>query len=214
VEQALRFGKHVLVEFPLAFEAHPCVSLFELARRQGLVLQVEFVGLLSQYHADVAAFITREQVAAARLDFSGRWYRWVAAEAQAARWGQLGLARLLTLKRWFGPLDLEDVHLTEHTRGYQLDVRLVSQNGIPIVFCDQRGVHLRRSQHLELTLAGGQRIAPERQRESHDLFARDLDRFIQQIDHPGQVEPYVCRDAIIQTTALAAAISRRAAALR
>ena len=116
VDQALRSGKHVLVEFPLAFEAQQCASLFELARHQDRALQVEFVGLLSQYHADVAACIAREQIAAARLDFSGRWYRWVVAEAQTARWGQLCVARLLTLKRWFGALELEDVHLVEHVR--------------------------------------------------------------------------------------------------
>ncbi len=47
VAAALRAGRHVVVEFPLAWTADAAAELFALAREQGRVLHVEHIELLS-----------------------------------------------------------------------------------------------------------------------------------------------------------------------
>ncbi len=210
VAQALGAGKHVLVEYPLAPDGRHCEALVALAHRQGRILQVEFIGLLTQRHAQMAVLIAREPVVAFRLAFRGGWHRWVAVEAQARHWGQLAISRLLHIQRWFGPLRLHDVHLTERADGYQLDVRLESEQGVPIELSEQRGVELERGQEIILGLENGRSLIPERPAESGDLFARDLDRFVQRILDPNGVEPYVGNAEMIRVTRLAEAISQRA----
>ena len=50
VGQALRSGKHVVVEYPLAFSFQEAEELFKLAKQQNLMLHVEHIELLSGVH--------------------------------------------------------------------------------------------------------------------------------------------------------------------
>ncbi len=214
VEQALRAAKHVLVEYPLAFNRAQCEALFALASRQNCVLQVEFIGQLTNRHAHIVDLIAREQVTACTMTFTGGLYRWTAAEAHTGRWGQLAVSRLLSLWRWFGPLTLTDVALRDHPDGYQLNAELVSTAGVRVRLHEQRRAGLKREQSLELKLADGRTLIPDRVTGPGDLFARDLDIFIQRVLQPGQVEAYVSDADIIAVTALSDDMSREAASQR
>ena len=60
--QALSAGKHVLVEYPLAFTKTEGVELYELARQVGCVLHVGFLGLLHGWSGDVSKILKQNQV--------------------------------------------------------------------------------------------------------------------------------------------------------
>ena len=208
VEQALRAAKHVLVEYPLAFDRSQGEALFDLAAQHNRVLHVEFIGQLTHYHTQMAQLIAQEPVTACTMAFRGGFYRWTAAEARAGRWGQLAVSRLLSLWRWFGALTLIDVAFEDDAEGYRLMVELVSATGVRVRMCEQRREGLKRGQRVELTLADGRVLTPERVPGPSDLFARDLDVFIQRVLYPGQIEAYVSNPDIIEVTGLSDEISR------
>ncbi|AFY70473.1 oxidoreductase domain protein [Thalassoporum mexicanum PCC 7367] len=57
--QALRSGKHVVVEYPLALDFQEAQELMELAQNQNLLLHVEHLELLGGLHLAVSANIDR-----------------------------------------------------------------------------------------------------------------------------------------------------------
>ncbi|OIP72269.1 MAG: glycosyl transferase family 2 [Oscillatoriales cyanobacterium CG2_30_44_21] len=59
VGQALRSGKHVIVEYPLAFSLTEAQQLIELAAKQKLMLHVEHIELLSGVHQTVTKHIAK-----------------------------------------------------------------------------------------------------------------------------------------------------------
>ena len=59
VGQALRSGKHVIVEYPLAFSSQEAEELVKLARQQNLMLHVEHIELLGGVHQLVMEHISK-----------------------------------------------------------------------------------------------------------------------------------------------------------
>lgn len=182
VEAALRAGKHVAVEYPLAPDAERARTLFELARERKRVLHVEHIELLSPTQADQRERVARlGQPRGGVLTFKADLDGWIADSALAGSPALRALARLHRLLDLFGEASVEWAEQKMHPDGaYRLEAGLVFDRGGHAMLIERRGPGVIRVMHWDVPCERGILADPPLQ-PVRGLFARDLDCFVARI---------------------------------
>ncbi|MEM6927644.1 MAG: Gfo/Idh/MocA family oxidoreductase [Myxococcota bacterium] len=148
VEAALRAGRHVVVEFPLAATAKRAEELFALADEVGRVLHVEHIELLDPPSSTLRAHVRREVV-----EHVDVYFERPGAEGASQDTLALGnVARLHRVTALTGPLGrLDEVEYD----GRALTARLTLPNGGTVRASFDQAPDLRRRTVLRVRSAGG-----------------------------------------------------------
>ncbi len=210
VEQALLAGKHVLVEYPLAFTGDEARALMALAQSQGTVLHVGYFAQLNPAHSSIGRAITTGE--AYRLDyhFQAGFGGLIRDQAEEGLWGQSANSRLQALWDWVGPLTLTRCSLDSRADGYRLSVSLTSETCQSITLTEAR---------IERGLRG--RTVRAWDRRDHELelpqwstwrggFEADTNAFVNRIQGREEFE-YVRLTDVVSVAYLSEHISGRAA---
>lgn len=177
IEEALRAGKHVLCDYPVALSGLDARRLFALAEAQARTLWVEHIALLTDAHLEAR----RRALELGPLErgsflFTGGWN---AALADATRSGPFPIhveSRLVQLWDLFGPFEIaaRESRCSPERAFFAAD--LVFAHGGTLRFIEERGAGLPRCRVLEARLAGGSLSWPESE-VIGGLFAADLTHF-------------------------------------
>jgi len=174
VRRSLEAGKHVLCDYPLALSGAEARTLFALARRQGRVLHVEHIALLSEEHRQLKA----EAAATGHLVkgeflFQGGWNAKLADRRYSGPYPFLAASRLVALTDLFGPFRVTKARQDIQDGAYSLHLHLHFAKGGILEFTEERREGLPRRRGLTaqcdrgiLTLKTGAM--------GGGLFARDL----------------------------------------
>ncbi len=148
VEAALRAGRHVVVEFPLAGTARRAEALFGLADEIGRVLHVEHIELLDPPSTTLRAHVRREVVEHVDVYFERSGPAGASPEVLAIG----NVARLHRVTALTGPLgELDHV---EHD-GRALTARFSLPSGGTVSATFDQAPELRRRTVLRIRSAGG-----------------------------------------------------------
>lgn len=183
VEAALRAGKHVAVEYPLAASEAVARGLFELARSRGRVLHVEHIELLSPSHVRLRrAARGLGPPTGGRVSFRGDSAGWIGDDVLAGGAGLRSLARLHRIVDLFGPASLGSARLERRTSGYRLAVGLRFERGGSLELVEERGPGLPRGLEWDVWCEGG-RLEPPVPESAAGLFSQDLELFLSRIEN-------------------------------
>ena len=178
---ALSAGKHTLVEFPLCRTYQEAQTLYELAFRNGCVLHVEFVGLMTGGHRALREVPSKE-IARIEVKMSGGYYRWVKLDAESGYLGTLLVGRLQALHDLVGPMTLKEVDCSQTTAGYEVRLKLESDGGTQVELLDQRSDSAKRRRSMAVHDHKGDLIEPTPMQSGVGLFDADLNLFIDRIN--------------------------------
>jgi len=148
VEAALRAGRHVLVEFPLAATAAAAERLFALADEVGKVLHVEHIELLDPPSVTLRAHVRREVVRHVEVYFE----RGAPAGASPEELALGNVARLHRVTALTGPL--RSIDAVEHD-GRALTARFTLASGGTVHASFDQAPELKRRTVLRVESAGG-----------------------------------------------------------
>lgn len=204
---ALRAGWHALVEFPLCATADEGRDLYRLAAQRGLVLHVEFIGLLTAAHASFTHRLVGAEVTALHCTFSGGLGPWLNEEMACGHLGQLAIGRLQALWQLAGPLRLASVDCRPGDAGYDLRVQLSGANGARVQLDETRAAGLARRSRLWATLADGRQVERGTMFPGEALFLADLEICNERVQSHGALPGYVTEQQVVGVLALAEAIS-------
>ena len=198
VEAALRAGRHVAVEFPLAQRAAAARSLFDLADRMSRVLHVEHIELLEPAGRTLCGQLRPEIIDEVRVRFE----RPGPADAGAPALALANVARLHRLCALAGPVaGILDVTAIPG----RLEARLRMAVGCTAQLCFEQSPYLRRATTIEVDTPTDRwrQVDGTLQRNGKDqsllgvrsLFGRDH-AFAMRAILEG-AEPYVARDRVL-----------------
>ena len=212
VSAALAAGKHVLCEYPLALAHDEAVQLFEQAERQGKVLHVEHIELLSG-----SQMALRQAVQGLGRPIEGLYHTeansegWIADMALAGFPSFSGISRLNRLVDLFGPAGIEDATFDEREEEQRLVVDLSFVHGGRCRLDYRRGRGLPRREDWDVRCENGElRTVPPLPAEP--LFATDLDVFVRRVRDGA--EGYISSEQILDVLSLAEEIQDRCAVRR
>lgn len=182
-KDALRAGKHVLCDYPLAFKADEAKSLFQLAAQQKRVLHVEHIGLLTQAHRAAKNEIALlGQLGAGEYVFQGGWNEKIADAARTGPYSFLAISRLMQVADLFGAFQIQNPRYRESSDGFSFKAQLQFSNGGSLEFTEERRTGLSRNRRLCAKFEKGNwewkaDVQPE------GLFAKDLAHFIERVQN-------------------------------
>ncbi|KAL4657133.1 biliverdin reductase A isoform X1 [Arapaima gigas] len=178
IRKFLEAGKHVCVEYPLALSYSAAVELCCLADKQGKVLHVEHIELLTADYKQLKKDVSGKRLQEGTLHFTGG--------PLAPGFGSLifsGISRLTWLVDLFGELSVATATLTngpdKHTK---LTAHLLTRDQRPLTWIEERGSGLRRGKSIDFLFDSG-RVdeLPAVPRDPVGLFAQDLHIFGQKL---------------------------------
>jgi predicted dehydrogenase len=205
-EDALRAGKHVLVDYPLAATASDVARLQDLAAAHNRLLHMEAIGLLTAEHAWQRRALLDPTVTHVHATLDGDLRGWLADEAAAGRVGQLIYGRLLALDDVLGPLTLDDLELRGDVQAWTLTVRLRAGTRTATLI-ESRAPGRSREKHVRLEQADGTALVPPPLPPDVGLFRQDLAHFVQRV--ATGASGYASDAAILRTARLAEEVSRQ-----
>jgi hypothetical protein len=174
VSRALAAGKHVLCDYPLAFEEAQGRELFRRAREKNLILHVEHIGLLTQEHG---ALKKESQSKGAILKgeylFQGGFKEMFYDEKIYGPLPFFALSRLMQVADLFGEFVIEDHRLIKDNSGFSLHLHLKFAGGGILGFTEERGTGLPRKRSLVAQCKSGN-IHWKAGLGGGGLFAKDL----------------------------------------
>lgn len=184
IREALKAGKHVLCDYPIAFSYNAAQELLNLAAAHDLRLHIEHIGLLTSAHQDLKELLRAHRPCHGRYEFQGNWHEHL---ANTETWGPpelLSFSRILQLFDILGP-----GHIATHTcqsdiTQHRQEITLTWEDGTEIVFQERRQAGLKRQRRFVGTSIQGP-ITWEPQARREQLFRRDLKNFYQQIFQHG-----------------------------
>lgn len=150
VEAALRAGRHVVCEYPLAPTEERAAALFDLATRAGRVLHVEHIELLHAPQVILRSHTRRDPVTRLHIAFS----RPGAEGLGRAEVAMANLARLHRVVDLCGPV--ERIASLDAAPGL-VSGAFVHRDGAESTFRWEQSPYLSRETRIDLTTAGGAR---------------------------------------------------------
>ncbi|MEY3213251.1 MAG: hypothetical protein RIT28_3732 [Pseudomonadota bacterium] len=185
VRAALRAGRHVVCEFPLAPSAAEAQALFDLAASQGRRLHVEHIEILTATAAAARSFMAQGALQEGSLTFSSPDRGWIGEPERALAITHRNIARLHRLLDALGPPERLLVQERGPTR---LSATLWFQ-GAPVQLTLHHAPDAPRSLTIQLTRRDGQILrqrndqvevsgAPVLLPSDGGLFQRDHDAFM------------------------------------
>jgi len=179
--QALKAGKHVLVDYPLALTFGGARDLKELAKKQNRVLHVEHIGLLTEGHRTLKA----EAQALGPIEkgdylFQGGFNSKLSDANRSGPPHWLALSRLVQIGDLFGPFKLKVREYRQDQNGFTLHLHLHFPKGGVLGFTEERREGLPRRRTLTAQCEKGP-IAWKMGVGSEGLFGKDLRWFHERI---------------------------------
>ena len=194
---------HVCVEFPLANTLSECEELFELAKKNQLVLHCSFIALLTEYHLVLKNYVHSHanKLRTVTIDFQGGMNSWLLAEHHKKNWGVLATSRIMSLFDLFGELKIENVIVKPKKESYSLKITF-SKGNLSIVLLENRSLDLKRSKKWYFN-----GIEVERVPQIQSLFEMDNIIFNQLMKGTGT--SYVPKERVLYVAGLVEEIQRR-----
>lgn len=185
VRQALRAGRHVVCEFPLAGSVAEAEALFALADAQGRTLHVEHIELLTATAAAARAFMAEGALQEGALHFTSPDVGWIGDPQRALPITHRDIARLHRLLDALGPPE----RLWVAERGPTRLVATLWFGGAPVALHLEHGPSAPRALTIQLIRTDGQILrqrndqvevngAPRALPTEGGLFQRDHDAFM------------------------------------
>ncbi len=207
VRRVLDSGRHVAVEYPVAYDPDEARALFERARTHGRILHVEHIELLSSSQADLrrrASDLGRP--CGGTVSFRGGAGGWILNRTLAGSPALLAVARLHRLTDLFGAAEVTDADLEDRgAGGYRLRVELEFQTGGEATLVEERAPELERATLWRIRCEGGVLEGPAPQPPGA-LFLEDTRCFVARIR--GSLGPYVSDTRVVHVLELVRAIER------
>ena len=194
---------HVCVEFPLANTLSECEELFELAKKNQLVLHCSFIALLTEYHLVLKNYVAAQvnHLSTVTIDFQGGMNSWLLAEHHKKNWGVLATSRIMSLFDLFGELKIENVIVEAKKESYFLKV-VFSKGKISIVLNENRRRDNKRSKKWYFNGIEIERVA-----QPQSLFEMDNIIFNKLINGAGS--SYVSNEKVLYVARLVDEIQSR-----
>lgn len=203
---ALRAGKHVLIEYPLAMTGREANDLLMEAQRVERLVHVGHLMLLSPFHSQVQEVIARTQLSAFTYTFRAGYGRAVRPLSEAKLWGQNANSRIQAIWSWFGPLRLLSSRVECRSDGYQLTAEFLNAHGISITLCESRLEGQTRSRELSGLTSGNKTVQWPQWRSWRGGFAADTEQFMNRLS--GSIEePYLPLSDLVDVVALSERVS-------
>ena len=203
---ALRAGKHVLVEYPLAMTAREAQLIMAEAQRVERLVHVGHLMLLSPFHAQVAEVISTTRLSTFKYTFRAGYGRAVRTLAESQAWGQNANSRLQALWSWFGPLRLRSSKVELRNDGYQLTAEFVDSDGALVTLCESRIEGQSRRRELTGLTISNDPVRWPKVESWRGGFVADTEQCVGRLK--GLIEdPYVSLSALVDVVALSEKIS-------
>jgi biliverdin reductase len=212
VSAALAAGKHVLCEYPLALSHDDAVGLFDQAEREGKVLHVEHIELLSG-----SQMALRKAAQGLGRPVEGVYHTeansegWIADMRLAGFPSFSGISRLSRLVDLFGPAGVEGARFEENEEEQRLIADLKFVHGGRCRLDYRRGRGLPRREDWDVRCERGDLRTPA-PLPTDPLFASDLDVFVRRVRDGA--EGYVANEQVLDVMSLAEEIQERCEARR
>ncbi|MGC6418784.1 MAG: Gfo/Idh/MocA family oxidoreductase [Bradymonadia bacterium] len=205
----LEAGKHVLVEYPLAYTAEEAQRLFRCAAAHRRVLHVGYLGLQQGWAGEVKQRMAHADIRFAHYQFNAGYGHVPQGDVGAQRLGTMVLARLQQLQVWFGDLELTACGLERFEDGIEVNVSLSgkSQSGDCLIeFVESRREGQTRERFLTVKNSSRDAFRLPSWYPDRTVFDTDSACFHQRcLGHP--TPDYVSEDAVIAVMTLADRIS-------
>jgi len=208
VRRALNAGKHVLVEYPLAFSRDEGRRLFELARKNQCVLHVGYLGLLTGWAGSIKDIIRQNKPSSAVYRFQAGFGSVPQADVQNGRLGTMILARIQQLIAWFGQVQLEECKASQSAHGVSVEVTFRSSAGCLINFSESRLINQQRTRCLALQNHVGHPIDVPAWYGDPRVFLTDTNCFIDRCFGRARNGSWIDEEAVLHGLTLAEAISK------
>ena len=208
VRRALNAGKHVLVEYPLAFTESEGRDLYALARKNQCVLHVGFLGLLSGWASAVKTMLSHKQPNSAVFRFQAGFGAVPQADVRNARLGTMTLSRIQQLIVWFGQLHVETCTASQNDNGVVVDITFRSASGQVITLSESRLLNQKRTRALALYNSDGASIDVPDWYGDPGVFSMDTACFMDRCFGRVSKGNWINEEAVLHGLGLAEAISK------
>ena len=174
VAEALKAGKHVLCDYPLAFDGKTARALFALAQQKQRVLHVEHIGLLSEEHRrlKIEASSAGDLIQGEYL-FQGAWNENLGNLQRSGPLPFLAISRLMQIADLFGDFKIAKAESEVGAESYRLHLHLQFPGGGTLGFTEDRRSGLPRRRSLVARCRDGN-LALKTGVMGGGLFAKDL----------------------------------------
>jgi len=181
VRRSLLADKHVLCDYPLAFQRAEAESLLALAKNRKKILHVEHIGLLADDHQELKSqILKRGKLTRGEYFFQGGFSDKLKNPAWTGPLPFLAVSRLLQMADLFGDFKSELREFSHNDRGFRLHLHLSFSLGGTLGFTEERISGLPRRRSLQAEMEGGP-LAWKAASFSGGLFGRDLVHFHERV---------------------------------
>uniref|UniRef100_A0A3B3ZNY8 Uncharacterized protein n=1 Tax=Periophthalmus magnuspinnatus TaxID=409849 RepID=A0A3B3ZNY8_9GOBI len=173
VRQFLEAGKHVCVEYPMTLNYKAAVELWDLAEKNGVILQEEHIELFTADYKWLKEKVEGQRLQEGALHFTGGSLK--------PRFGFLafsGIARLTWLVELFGWLSVNKATIEEDPNNNysKMTAHLLTKDNRSLTWIEERGPGLPRAKNINFkfdsfTLT---ELPPPASRGAVGLFMQDL----------------------------------------
>ncbi len=182
VRACLGADKHVLCDYPLAFDRRTAESLYDLAAKKNLILHVEHIGLLTKSHQEARQKMkTLGNFKNGSYLFEGGWNEKIANPKISGPLSFLCISRLMQVFDLLGPLRCTDFHSVHDANSLNIDLTLTHPNGRSFSFTEKRQVGLKRQRQFSASFELGD-VNWKSEPVQENLFHKDLEIFLGRID--------------------------------
>lgn len=204
-KQALNAHKHVLCDYPVAFDLKNLQLLETIAHTKKLIFHAEHIALLSSSHLDVTEQIkTKGDLVLGKYQFTGGWPTKLADPNWLGPPPFLAVSRLVQILDWFGKAQVLNSTCIKNEKAFKLHLDLKFKNGGTLELIEQRAEGLPRSRQLTAQCTNGL-IEWNTKPEAESLFLKDLQWFYDRIAGT-KTGPYYSSQALTQATEILAKV--------
>ncbi|XP_053570523.1 biliverdin reductase A [Bombina bombina] len=153
IRQFLENDKHVLVEYPMALSADAAHDLWKLAEKEGKVLHVEHIELLTEEYKQLKKEVEGKTLLEGELHFTGG----PLDEEHFGFPSFSGIARLTWLVDLFGDLTLTSATREEQkdTNYSKLTANFLTRENRPLTWIEERAPGMKRGKKVHFTFTTG-----------------------------------------------------------